>query len=256
MKKYYLSFDCATKTFAYILIEIKHNQLFIDTSKILHIIKQIEQNIQHTDYESIMSILNKINDKTKDVITIIMGNCIDLIPGVANKDISTVERIKLVSNFTKKEILPLIQNIPTEDISILVEFQMSHNTQSKTVSIALLTIFSEYELCLVNPCLKNKLCFTEQGKYCYFIEKYKNSYDANKKHALYNFKEFERIFDQKINISDKLKGHVADAFMQVLGHIMYPLNIDIKQKRQVKSRNKNHLKMIRNNQNTILMDMH
>lgn len=225
MIKWFLSFDCATKTFAYILIKVNFNQLFVNIQEVIKLVKQLENKIQNNGYsEDVEQMINKLDNKTKFAIEIITGNCIDLIPGIANKDIDTVERVKIVSEYTKNEIFPLIKDIPTDQLNVLVEFQMSHNTQSKVVSIALLALFSEYELCLVNPSLKNKLCFTEEGRYCYFMEKYKNSYDANKKHALYNFKEFERIFDQKLDLPDKLKGHVADSFMQILGHIMYPMN--------------------------------
>lgn len=225
MIKWYLSFDCATKTFAYVLVKINFDQLFINTHNVLKIVKQLEYKLKNNEYsEEIEKIINKLDIKTKYAIEIINGDCIDLIPGIANKDIDTVERVKIVTEYIKTKLYPLIIDIPKEDLIVLVEFQMSHNTQSKIVSIVLLTLFSDYELCLVNPSLKNKIFFTEKGKYCYFMEKYKNTYDANKKHALYNFKEFERIFDQIINISDKLKGHIADSFMQILGHILYPMN--------------------------------
>lgn len=231
MKQWYLSFDCATKTFAYILIKVNFDQLFIDTIELLKVVKQLEIKLKQNGYsKELERIINKIDNKTKYAIEIITGNCIDLIPEIANKDIDTVQRVKIVSDYTKSKLFPLIKDIPTDQLSVIVEFQMSHNTQSKVVSIALLTLFSEYELYLVNPCLKNKLYFTEEGRYSYFIEKYKNTYDANKKHALHNYKEFERIFDQKINLSDKLKGHVSDAFMQVLGHIMYPMNREANKK--------------------------
>lgn len=225
MIKWFLSFDCATKTFAYILVKINFDYLYADVNELLKIVNHIKSKIDQNCFDNdLISILNKIDIKTKNAIEIITGNCIDLIPGISNKDITTVERIKIVSNYTKKEIYPIIKDIPNDDLSVLVEFQMSHNTQSKVVSIALLSLFSEYDLHLVNPSLKNKIYFTELGKYCYFIEKYKNTYDANKKHALYNFKEFEKIFNQNIDIKDKLKGHIADSFMQILGHILYPLN--------------------------------
>ena len=202
MEKWYLSFDCATKTLAFILVKIRFGQIFNNTTELLKIVKCFKQKLLNNEYsKELEQTINRLDKKTKYAIEIITGNCIDLIPGIKSKDIDTVERIKLVADYTKKEIYPLIQDISKESLSVLVEFQMSHNTQSKVVSIALLSLFSEYELCLVNPCLKNKLCFTEQGNYCYFMEKYKNSYDANKKHALYNFKEFERIFDQNINLS-------------------------------------------------------
>ena len=223
--KYYLSFDCATKTFAYILVKINFNYLYADTNELRTVCNYISNQIKEGKItEDIINILHKLDNNTKNAIQFIKGECIDLIPNIANKDIDTVERIKIVSKYVKKNIYPLITDINPDQLSILVEFQMSHNTQSKVVSIALLTLFSDYEIHLVNPSLKNKLYFTTEGKYCHFIEKYKNSYDANKKHALYNFKEFERIFNQSLTCSDKLKGHIADAFMQILGLIMYPMN--------------------------------
>jgi hypothetical protein len=96
---------------------------------------------------------------------------------------------------------------------------MSHNTQSKVVSIVLLSLFSEYNIHLVNPSLKNKLYFTDNGQYYLFTEKYRNTYDANKQHALYNFMYFEQVFDQDTKLPKKIKGHVADSFMQIFGFI-------------------------------------
>lgn len=227
--KYYLSFDCATKTFAYILVKINYQHLFVNTSELKKALNYIKDCITAGNMsDDIMTMLNKIDNNTKYAITILSGDCVDLIPNIANKDIDTVERIKLVSSYVKQSVLPLIEHIPISDVSVLVEFQMSHNTQSKVVSIALLALFSDYELCLVNPSLKNKLYFTDVGKYSNFAEKYKTRYDANKKHALYNFMEYERVFEQSINISKTLKGHIADSFMQILGHIAYPFNRPIK----------------------------
>lgn len=238
---YYLSFDCATKTFAFILVKINMDHLFVNINELRNIIKICENKLKTDGYsDEIGKIINKIDSNTNDIIQIITCNCIDLIPGIANKDINTVERVKIVSNYTKNEIYPLISEIPKDDLNVLIEFQMSHNTQSKIVSIALLSLFSDYNLFLVNPSLKNKLNFTENGKYCYFMEKYKNSYDANKKHALYNYKEFERIFDQTTNISDKLKGHIADAFMQIFGHILFPMNIDLTSNKKKPMKHKNN----------------
>lgn len=221
MDQWYLSFDCATKTFAYILIKIRIDHFFVDAKQLIKLVKILQLKLEQNYSIEIEETINKINKKTKNSVEIIKGNCIDLIPGIKNKDITTVERVKKVSNFVKEEIFPLLENIPKEQLNVFVEFQMSHNTQSKIVSIVLLSLFSDYTSILVNPSLKNKLHFTESGKYCYFIEKYKNSYDANKKHALHNFKEFERIFDQKVNVSDTLKGHIADAFMQIFGQLIF-----------------------------------
>jgi hypothetical protein len=222
MEKYFLSFDCATKTFAFILIKINFKYLFVDTKQIRKILNQIISDLKKNNYnDKMLDIINTLDNNTKNAIQIITGNCVDLVPNIANKDINTVDRIKIMVKYVKDEIFPLIKDIKNEDLCVLVEFQMSHNTQSKIISIALLTLFAEYELCLVKPCLKNKIYLTNEGQYYNFIKKYNNNYTANKQHALYNFKEFERIFDQNINISDKLKGHIADSFMQILGYIVY-----------------------------------
>ncbi len=230
---YYLSFDCATKTFAYVLVKINFSYLYVDTYELKSVCNYILSQLKLGEVtEQLINIITKLDNNTKNAITVITGNCIDLIPNIANKDIDTVDRVKRVSVYVKNNIYPLIKDIPIDQLVVLVEFQMSHNTQSKVVSIALLTLFAEYEIFLVNPSLKNKIDFVPNGSYAYFIEKYKNSYDANKKHALNNFKEFEKIFNQHLAISDKLKGHVADAFMQILGLLMFPTNNNYKNIRQ------------------------
>lgn len=222
MDQWYLSFDCATKTFGFILVKINLKYLFNDTTEVKLILKQLEIKLKQEGYsKEIEDIINKINIKTKETIMITAYDCVNLIPNIANKDISTITRIKALSLFIKNNIYPLINNISPDQLHILIEFQMSYNTQSKAVAIALIALFSDYDVHLVSPTLKNKLYFTEQLKYCYFMEKYNNSYTANKNHALYNLLEFEKMYDQPINLSNKLKGHVADAFMQILGYIIF-----------------------------------
>lgn len=220
--KWFLSFDCATKTFAYILVKINLD-LFYNNN---HIIKQIllqvkDQLSKGIINEDLIDIIRKIDSNTKKIITIIDGRCIDLVPGIRSKDIDTVERVKKMSLYVKEYIYPLLTNIPKEFLHVLIEFQMSHNVQSRAVSIGLIALFADYNVHFVNPCLKNKINMTDIGHYSNFIQKYKNSYDANKKHALFNFKTFESVFNQELMISDKLKGHIADSFMQILGHLIY-----------------------------------
>jgi hypothetical protein len=216
--KYFLSFDCATKTFAYILVKIDFNLLYIDNEPVRKILNYIKEQLNNGIInQEILDILDKIDKKTKYVITIIKADCIDLAPGIRSRELTTVERVKMMSLYVKKYIYPII----TSDLIVLIEFQMSQNVQSRAISIGLVALFAEHEVHFVNPSLKNKINLSEEGQYYNFIQKYKNSYDANKKHALFNFKTFEQITEQILPISDRLKGHIADSFMQIIGHLAY-----------------------------------
>lgn len=217
MNRYYLSFDCGTKTFAYTFVKINHEYFNLENIKELKkIVLFIKSQDDITPY---IDTLNKINHIVDNTVNIIFSDCIDLLPEKNNDDISTIERVKLASKHIKDHICPLIKDISKEDIEVLVEFQMSYNTQSKIISIIILTMFHEYNIQLVQPSYKNKISLTEAGKLHHFTEKYKRQYDANKQHTIYNFNSFETLFNQNSGISDKLKGHVADAFMQIIGYL-------------------------------------
>ena len=96
---------------------------------------------------------------------------------------------------------------------------MSANPKARMIFAALIAIFADYDVVLVNPSLKNKIYLSEEGKHKHFIKKYSQLYSANKAHAKYNFMLIEQIFGspQSIaNSSNANKGHIADAFMQIL----------------------------------------
>lgn len=208
--KYYLSFDCATKTFTYVLVKVNHTYLSIDFKSIMKCIHLFDDNV-----------LNKINYIADNTIQIMEAKCIDLFPNVSNKTISTVDRIKRMVEYVKANIYPKIQDIDKDDIVVIIEFQMSHNTQSKVIAISLITLFTDYNVQLIHPTLKNKVALSNEGNYAYFIEKYNNNYTANKEHALYNFKLFEITFNQYQNYSNTMKKNIADAFLQIFGLILY-----------------------------------
>lgn len=216
MCKYYLSFDCATKTLGHVLVKIDdtyYENIPEFKLKIMEFLKK-----EKIDENDLLTI-NDINEKTKKIITIIDYNCVDLFPNCTNKNITTVSRITKLSEYINNKIIPVIQNL--SNVTVLIEFQMNQNVQSKAISVALIALFYKYECHLVNPMLKNKICFNKAGHYSLFISKYKNNYTANKQHALQNFKDFELLFDQTIDISNTKKGHIADAFMQIFGFLTF-----------------------------------
>ena len=206
---YYLSFDCATKTFAYSLS-------YIDLSND-NIINQYNLFISEPN----QLIENFIKFKSS-IINIIDVEMIDFFPNVSDSKINTVDRITKISNYIKTILFEKIKDISIDNINIVIEFQMGSNHKARMVSSALIAIFSEYKVILINPSLKNKVYVNENGKHKHFIKKYSNLYLANKEHTKYNFSIIMNIFPSNIkNIKKNDIGHIADSFMQVLGYILF-----------------------------------
>ena len=216
---HYLSFDCATKTFAY---SLSYVNLDID-----HILKNFIQELQGEELEQgkegeeLQEIIHKYYLKMKSSIIYLMdGAVVDFFPNIPDSKINTVDRIQKMSNYVKDIIIPKINDI--NDIEIFIEFQMGSNHKARMISSALIALFSKYKVRLINPSLKNKVYITEEGKHKHFIKKYTNLYSANKEHAKYNFALIESIFKSDIPQTKKNeRGHIADSFMQVLGYLLY-----------------------------------
>lgn len=229
---FYLGFDCATKTFAFSLSYIDFDPIIIESIKLKckaidAIMKRIQILInENKTIEAIVlinSIIPKINELNNQsmFIKLIDGETIDLFPGRADDTISTVERLRALSRYINSRIKPAIEEIP--NIKIIVEFQMGHNSKAKSIASAIVALFAEEDVIIVGPSLKNKIYISDEGRYCKFSAKYASSYTANKAHAKFNFLEIERLFGTMIPATKpaNLRGHIADSFMQILGHLAY-----------------------------------
>ena len=213
----FLSFDCATKTFAFSCGEINIDEV----KETLNNIIILENEIQHiTSIEKLIIFkenIYKIKKKIKSFITLDDGETIDLFPGIDNEKIDIVSRLRALVNYVKSRIPN--QSIDTK---IFIEFQMGQNPKARAIVSSLITLFYEHEIIIVNPSLKNKIYLSDDGRYCHFIKKYSSNYIANKEHCKYNFNIVEIYFNSKIPYSNKrIRGHIADSFMQVLGHLKY-----------------------------------
>lgn len=216
---HYLSFDCATKTFAYSLSYVN-----LDINHINNNLKDfLSANVRDyktMDLDKLIELENSFLKFRGSIIHLIDGETIDFFPNIPDSKIDTVERIIKISNYIKQTIIPKIKDIP--NIEIFIEFQMGANHKARMISFALIAIFSEYKVRLINPSLKNKVYISEDGKHKHFIKKYSNLYTANKEHAKYNFATIEKIYKSDIPYTKKNeRGHIADSFMQVLGYLMY-----------------------------------
>jgi len=234
--KWYLGFDCATKTFAFNISYIDIDTFIANKKKyytqynaIREVLSRVKLLIEDKNVSMALKLINEIiptisalDNEITSLIRIIDGETIDLFPNRNDNTISTVERIKAVSQYIKLRVVPKLITI-TEPLRVVIEFQMGPNAKARAISAALVAIFADNDVIIVGPTLKNKVYTCEEGKYCYFAEKYSTSYGANKAHAKYNFANIEKVFGTKIPVTrpESLRGHIADSFMQIIGHIIY-----------------------------------
>jgi hypothetical protein len=99
---------------------------------------------------------------------------------------------------------------------------MGPNARARAIAAALVALFANESVMFVGPSLKNRVCTGPTGQYANFAKKYSNSYGANKAHAIHNFAVIESVFGTRIPATPAaLRGHIADSFMQILGHLIH-----------------------------------
>lgn len=216
---YFLSVDCAVKTFAYCVVKVDTDNLEYIKTKLDFIKKILTRPDLITD-----KILSNIEESQKDLqekiqgyITIIAADVVNLIGDAPEH---TVSVIRALNKYCRDVIMP---NIPTDvTLNVLVEFQMGQNPSARTIMTALATIFIDHNVIIVGPSLKNKIYYTDEGQYCHFIAKYSSAYSANKQHTTFNFTKI--LQDIKYNMGNIKKcdlNHVADSFMQIFGYAKF-----------------------------------
>jgi hypothetical protein len=210
----YLGFDCATKTLGHGVVDIDLDGYLQRRAALWVGLLRAKRGLLTIDE------IKNIDAETKGYITLVSGAVVDLFPGRADATVHTVERVKALAKYVKTEILPTLP--PPGQIDIIVEFQMGQNANTRTIAAALIALLHEYKIYLVGPSLKNKVALTEDGRYAHFAQKYKSSYSANKAHAKFNFSTLEQLFTSKLPpIKPSLRVHLADAVMQIFGHLIY-----------------------------------
>lgn len=228
-EKWYLSFDCATKSFAFALMRIRFPKydMITKTQLLSKYFKEDPNNVE------INKIIKEIDEETKEFVCLFAGSAVDLIPDKKNNNIPTVERTKAAMKFLKGTVEDAIKNAEkygcpqygSPELNVAIEFQMGPNASARTIAIVLLTHYTDSNTFLVGPAYKNKLWYTSRPdlRHCYFIEKYKTLYAANKNHSkhLY-FDHISKIFEHDTkNIPVRLRKDFADCVMQVLGFLSY-----------------------------------
>ncbi len=238
--KWFLSFDPATKTFAFCLCRVDLDDetrtvLYKRALAVQELSRRAAGLIAGKDPGSIEEVrllleaasaaLKTLEPEVSALVQIVDGATVDLFPGVADDAVPTVRRLQGVARYVKTRIYPSVAaNVPSgEPLRVLVEYQMCPGAPTRIIMAALVTLFAEYEVIIAGPSLKNKVAFCEKGLYCHFAAKYETTYSANKAHTSYNFSVLEGSFGTRIPAMKpaSLRGHVADSCMQVFGHLSH-----------------------------------
>lgn len=151
-------------------------------------------------------------------------------------------------------------------IYVLLEYQMGPNDKSRNVGSQILYNYSQkndinfnsiiiqdkinelyknnisknidldYITEIIGPSLKNKINFDKNKNYQYFMNKYTNKYNANKKHSTHNlltwikFKKKTKInnniYDKINKVPKKNLDDIADSITMALAWLYFKFNID------------------------------
>jgi len=214
---WYLSFDCAFGSLAFCLLKYDPDG-FVANVALWARINAIRAG-KHDPHE-----IDAVCHELGQYLFLLDCDVVNVLEAHVSE--CTVDKLEALITYVHNRIYKYVPALREMQGRVLVEYQMGQNMAARTVSVALCTLFiSEgIDVRLVAPSLKNKIFFCEEGRWCYFAERYSNPYSANKEHARFNF---QYILKNGLPGNPALKGvlgdkktigHIADAFMQVLGY--------------------------------------
>jgi hypothetical protein len=253
---YIVSYDVASKSLAVAIIYF--NEKWKDELYHIRELFAEETNKTQTSEELCRSAI-KYLDMVYVVISTIMDTLIldvvDIIPGKKIKDTTVTERSNRLSGYlnmmdsiidplynSEKNTHIINTHIIKTPIQVLVEYQMGPNDKSRNVGSQILyhystpnieffsanfvsdlyTPINKYQVAIVGPSLKNKICLCVGGKLSEFIPLYAKNYDANKAHSKFNFLGWlkkQNMIHLIKNIKNKNIDDIADACNQAIAWI-------------------------------------
>lgn len=227
--QWFLSVDCATKSFASALVRVR-----VPPADIWARVEAAFRAALRGEAGGAEKV-REIDLETKSYYHLAGGSAVDLVPGKKDKEISTVERVRAVKKHLDTKVAALLEaaradGCPPADspeLNVAIEFQMGPNAKSRVVEIILLTQYAYANIFLVGPSLKNNLAFRSRPDlyHCMFIEKYASGWTANKAHAkAVYFDHLAKIFGHEIPEDDvpaKLRSDFSDAAIQILGFLSF-----------------------------------
>jgi hypothetical protein len=246
---YILSFDVASKSLAVSLIlfndlyKLEIDTIIINMNNIQQLIKSINLTTSYDEIWKILSdlkcLLLKYNFIVDNFATPIFMDVVDLIPGKKLKDTTVItrsNRLKSYLYYIDKLIYTELKNNSYDvsiPIKVLLEYQMGPNDKSRNVCSQILFNYSKndniefksfnfqhitiseksdliYSTEIVGPSLKNKINLDKDKDHQFFLTKYANNYDANKKHSSHNFLTWVKKKSIENMIKDIPKKNIDD----------------------------------------------
>lgn len=211
----FLSFDCATKTFAFVIVATP-----IDIAAHLRTCMQ--------DYARLQRGVTKAKCQAflrrwRALIRLFVARTDDLAPGRADNSVHTVERVRLIMHHVRECVDPALDAVrqrlcaagEVPRVHIIIEFQMGQNPAARAAAHALCAHYCDHDTTIVGPAWKNTISFGPECDYSVFAAKYAQ---PNKQHTVANYIAAQRLFDFGPHANDRItvgkSEHVADAFAQ------------------------------------------
>lgn len=209
-----LSFDCAIKTMGVVMIYYNENWIneFIN--------EFLKNNCKITKLK-IKNLLKIINNK-KILIFEVANLCSAKIK-IADKIMNLHKYTNELNNRISKILIN--EKFTEEKFGVVIERQNPNNHNSVPISHCLLYEYSAYKPCLIGASMKNQIELDLNTSFGHFIERYKSSYTARKKHSENNLIVFLKLI-KRLDLIDEIKkkDDVADALNQIFAYIKEKLS--------------------------------
>lgn len=226
--EWYLSFDVATKSFAFALVRVRAPGAGTAAR-----VEALAAAVRAGDAAGALAHAKALDAETRAAFHLAAGGAADLVPGVKDFDIPTVARVRAAVAFLETTVAAGLAAAAADGcpgrgsprLNVAVEFQMGANAPARTVAAVLVAHFHAARVFFVGPAFKNKLWYAARPdlRHCHFVERYKSLYVANKNHTkeLY-FDHVGPAFGHDEGavvraIPARLRKDFADSIMQVLG---------------------------------------
>lgn len=221
---WFLSFDCATKSFAFCLVEVR------PAARVEERLELCLEAARSGNLEGVARGVEALEADMRGLFRLEAGGAADLAPGIRDKKVPTVARVRRLLDFLETRVEPALLEAQARgcpavgpELHVAVEWQMGANTPSRVIAHALVTRYAAAHVFMVAPTLKNRLRFAERPDldHCMFVERYARTYTANKEHAKSAYRYLSGVFAHaRQPVPAKMEADFADSALQVLGVLL------------------------------------
>jgi len=216
MLSWFLSFDCATKSFAWSLLRVDLDSTL--DGRTLAAAKTAAD---------VTAAADALLRSARQRFVFQAGSAVDLAPGIPDKNVGLVDRIRRMKRYVDAVVIPAVRGAAgcpapgSGHLRVLIEYQMGQNANSNRIADALVLMFVDDDVALIRPALKNKLSFgTPETTLGTYRARYASRWSANKMHSLACFHHLSEAFgwaDRLPVLKKALNTDLADTVTQVAG---------------------------------------